>query len=185
MQHVLTGTTPRYANTLRLDRRTVPTEVRKTWQVSKVWDRHHQIKRLVFLGLTNKEIAERLNCHPQTVSLVRNSTVVKDQLALMHAQADAKSVDIATEIAEFTPIALNLLKQVVEGEGIGKDATIALRAREANNFLDRAGFVKKTKIEAVTAHLTKDEIEEIKQNALKAGRINGHVVEAEVVEENG
>lgn len=180
---VITGTQPRYANTLRLDRRRVPPEVRKTWQVSEMWDRHHQIKRMIFMGLKNNEIAERMNCCQESVSLVRNSQVVKDQLSVMQAQADAKTIDIATEIAEFAPVALKLLKDIVQGEGIGSNAPVNLRAREANNFLDRAGFVKKIKFEGVTAHLTKDEIEEIKHSALKAAKANGNVVEAEVMDD--
>lgn len=173
-----------YADFSRVkDRRFVPPELRKTWQVSKVWDLHHEIKRRILLGEKNTRIAEAVGCSSQTVSNVRNSAVIQDQLAIMRGARDAYTVDIAREIQEFAPKALDLLKKVVDGDGAGANASISLRAKEANNFLDRAGHspIRRTDVRGLHAVLTKDDIEEIKQRARGS---NGPIVDAEFVDES-
>jgi hypothetical protein len=164
------------------DKRFKPPEIKRTWQVSKVWELHDEIKRRILLGQKNKVIAEALGCSPQTVSNVRNSPVIQDQLAIMRGARDASTIDIARDIQEFAPKALELLKSVVEGKGSGQDASIALRAREANNFLDRSGHsaVRKHDVRGVHAVLTIDDIEDIKRRAKEA---KGPVIEAEFTTE--
>jgi hypothetical protein len=153
------------------DRRKRKNGRRRTWQVSKIWDLHHEIKRRILLGQKNTIIAEALGCTPVTVSNVRNSPIIQDQLAIMQGARDANTVDIAREIQEFAPEALKLLKDIVRGEGVGKNASTALRAKEANGFLDRAGHVPIRKEQHVHAHLTPEEIEGIKERAFKDGPI--------------
>lgn len=157
-----------YSNPDRVsDKRFKPPEVRKTWQVSKVWELHDEIKRRILLGQKNTIIAETLGCTPQTVSNVRNSDVIQDQLAIMRGARDAYSVDIAREIQEFAPQALDLLRKVIKGEGPGAAAAIHTRAKEANNWLDRAGHsaVRKHDIRGVHAVLTSEDLKEIKERA--------------------
>ena len=67
-------------------------------------------------------------------------------------------------------------QDIVGGQGIGASASPALRAREANNWLDRAGHAPIKREEHLHGHLTRDDIEKIKDRALRA---NGPVVEAE------
>lgn len=183
MQNIVLGTRPRYANELRRDRRKVPNDIRRTWQVSEIWDRHHKIKRLIFLGYDNVEIAEKVGCHTQTVSLVRNSKVIKDQLAVMHAAADAKTIDIRREIQELAPVCLDLLKDVVKGDRDGKNANIALRTRTAQDILDRAGHGRIQRSEALVGHFTADELREIKEDAKAKARENGQIIEEAEYEE--
>ena len=95
----------RYNDPNRPDLRKAPNG-RKGHQIAKMWDNHHEIARLLVLGLNNAEIAERMGCTPQTVSNVRNSPVVQDKLAILHAVRDVATGDLASEIAEMAPMAL-------------------------------------------------------------------------------
>lgn len=153
---------------------------RKTWQVGEIWEIHAEISRRILLGQKNTVIAEALECSPQMVSNVRNSPVIQDRLALMRGARDASTIDIARDIQEFAPEALKLLKEVVRGEGPGENASIALRAKQANEFLDRAGHGAVRREQHFHAHLTTEEIEGIKQRALEMrNKDNNEVFEAE------
>ena len=164
------------------DKRFKPPELRKAWQVGKVWELHDEIKRRILLGQKNTVISEAIGCSVQTVSNVRNSPVIQDQLSIMRGARDASTVDIARDIQEFAPEALELLKNVVRGDGVGANASVALQAREANNFMDRAGHsaVRKHDVRGIHALLTIEDIEGIKKRALEA---RGPVIpDAEVID---
>ena len=152
---------------------------RKVFRVSKIWELHDEIARRILLGQKSKIIAEALSCSVQTVSNVRNSPIIQDKLAIMRGARDAYTVDIARDIQEFAPEALKVLKQIVGGKGIGASASPALRAKEANNWLDRAGHGAVKKEAVVHRHLTSEEIEAIKERAF--GK-NSPVVDAEYVD---
>jgi hypothetical protein len=153
----------------------------RSWQVNEIWELHAEISRRILLGQKNTVIAEALKCSVQTVSNVRNSPVIQDRLSLMRGARDASAIDIARDIQEFAPEALALLKQVVRGEGPGENASIALRAKQANEFLDRAGFSAVRKEQHIHAHLTSEEIEGIKQRALelRKDKDKSEVIDAE------
>jgi len=150
-----------------VDRRTKP-ETRKTFEVGKIWSSHEEIIRRLLLGQKATSIARNLDCSAAMVGYVKNSKVVQDKLAVMSAARDASTVDIAKEIREKAPIALKLLEKVIAGD---VDAPITTRAREANNWLDRAGFspVRNIHTQNVSAHFTADEIDEIKRRAVENG----------------
>jgi len=155
-----------YSDGLRVpDRRRKPQRSRR-WRVGEMWELHDEIARRILLGQKNTVIAEALGCTATTVSNVRNSPVVQDKLAIMRGARDASTVDIARQIQEFAPTALQLLKDTINGQGDGQNASIALRVAQANKWLDRAGYVPVKKFEGVTAHLTKDDIAEIRARAL-------------------
>jgi len=96
-----------------------------------MWEVHHEIARLVLLGYKNVDIAEKLDCSPQLVSNVRNSPVVKEKLALMRGARDADTIDIAKEIKEIAPEALNLLKN----EKTKSTALPSIAYSSNNNYL--------------------------------------------------
>ena len=163
------------------DKRVKRPELRKHWQVGKIWDLHREIMRRILLGQKNIIIAEALNCSAQTVSNVRNSPVIEDQLAIMRGARDAGTISLSKDIQEFAPIALGLLKDIIEGKRHGTGASISLRAKEANNWLDRPGspIQKVSRVEEVVGHFTADELIEIKRRAKES---SGPIVEAEYTE---
>jgi len=168
----LSGELPNYFNgddpLRQVDRRESSPGDRKTFEVSKLWDTHHEIIRRLLLGQKSSEIAADLDVSRAMVSYVKNSKIVKEKLELMRGARDAETVDLAKEIRERAPVALKLLSKVIEGE---IDAPITTRAREANNWLDRAGYgaVKTVQAQHVHAHFSTDEIEAIKRRAVENG----------------
>lgn len=141
----------------------------KTWVVNEMWELHHEIARYLLLGEKNVVIAKRLGCSPQTVSNVRNSPVVQDQLAIMQGARDADTVDLAREIQEVAPDAMALLSDIIRGENAGKNASLSLRAKESNNMLARAGHgvPQRVQSESVNVHLTSQDIKDIKRRAME------------------
>ena len=150
------------------DRRFVPDAPRKTWQVSKIWDQHEEIIRRLTVGQKNVDIARAMDLTETQVSNVRNSPIIQERLAIMKGARDASTIDIARDIREFAPKALKLLKEIVQGEGTtGQLASPGLKARVASDFLDRAGYapIKSIDVRSVHAHLTREDIEELKSRA--------------------
>lgn len=157
-------------------RRTLPGEPRKTWQVTEMWDLHNEIARRILLGQKNVVIAEALECSPQTISLVRNSPVVQDKLALMQGAADANAVDVSKRIQEMAPEALDVLQEVLRAK---EEASMALRAKVAESILDRAGHsaVRTVRTEGIHAHLSSDDLQKIKERAIEKAKAAGLVVD--------
>ena len=156
------------------DLRRKPMEVRKTFQVGKMWEVHQEIARLILLGYKNREIAERLNISEATVSYTRNSPVVKNKLNVMEGARDADTVDLSREIRMKAPKALKLLEKIIDGESgtIGELASPALKAKTAEAWLDRAGFAAQRNSGPnlhLHAHFTAEEIEDLKARAKSGG----------------
>ena len=116
------------------------------------------------------------------VSYTRNSKVAKDQVGILRGAMDADTIDLGIQIQKFAPVALKLLEDIIKGDGDGKDASIGLRARHADRYLDRAGHSPVKKIATMSTTLTREDIEAIKarsrQSAIDAGIID---IEAEEV----
>ena len=158
----------RYSDPNRTDLRKVDRGGKKGQQISKMWDNHHEIARLLVLGMSNVEIAERMNCSPQTVSNVRNSPVVQDKLAILHAVRDVATGDLAHEIAEMAPMALKRIREVLEtGTVHGQTASAAVIMKEANNLLDRemGKAVQRIDSRNVNTTLTTSDLDAIRQRA--------------------
>lgn len=157
----------RYADPNRKDMRKKDGP-KKGWQIAEMWDNHHEIARLIVLGMTNKEVAEKLGCTPQTVSNVRNSPVVQDKISLLQAARDCDCVELSAEIAEMGPIALKRIREALEtGQVLGKEVNAATLLKEANNVIDRVEGKAVQRIESknLNATLTLEDIESIKQRA--------------------
>ena len=156
------------------------TDERKTFEVSEMWELHHEIVRRLVLGQKNSEIAKALNVTPVMVSYTRNSKVVQKQLDLMRGARDAETLDVAIRIRENAPAALALLEDIVDDRG--DTYGIALAARTAESMLDRGGYAAPKKLEGIIAHFTKDEIEELKRQAVESGKDAGMIIDAEIEE---
>jgi hypothetical protein len=150
-----------------IDRREKP-DTRKTFEVSKIWETHSEIIRRLLVGQKASAIAEEMDVSRAMVSYVRKSRVVQDRLAELGAERDAISVDTARYIKDKVPKALRLLEQIMVGD---VDATIGLRAKEANNWLDRAGYspVRNVNANVNVSHFTPEDIEDIKRRAIENG----------------
>ena len=145
------------------------------WQISEMWDNHHEIARRLVLGQCNLDIAEAMGCTPQTVSNVKNSPVVKDKLSIMRAARDAGTVDLAREIADLAPLAIQRIKEVLEsGAVMGKEASASVILKEANGLLDRemGKAIQRVDTRGVHAHLSMEDLDRIKQRAQELAGLN-------------
>lgn len=157
-----------------------PPGTRKVWQVSQMWDKHHEIARMILLGLKNTEIAEQMNISTTQVSNVRNSPVVKEKLNLMQTARDVGSINLAKEIADLAPIALGRIKEVLEtGMVMGKEASASQILKEANNVIDRTEGKAIQRVDSRHLHatLSVEDIDRIKAKAAELGVTSGQVVD--------
>ena len=158
----------RYSDLTRTDKRRGDKGGKKGHQITEMWSNHHEIARLIVLGLNNIEIAARMCCTPQTISNVRNSPVVQDKLAILHAVRDVATGDLAHEIAEMAPMALKRIREVLEtGTVHGQTASAAVIMKEANNLLDRemGKAVQRIDSRNVNTTLTSNDLDAIRQRA--------------------
>jgi len=148
-----------YGLEIRDRRKKAPGE-KKAWQIKELWDLSHEILRLAVLGLKNNQIAEYLGCTPQTVCNTINSDLGKAKLATMRGARDAETIDVAAEIKQMVPKALETYKEILDAED--ERISFSLRKATADTIVkDLAGHEAPKKI--AVGHFSIDEI-----NALKA-----------------
>jgi hypothetical protein len=140
---------------------------RKKFEVSEMQDIHHEITRRLLLGQKKTYIARQLGVSAQMVNYTADSAVVQDRLALLRSDRDSKAIDVAAHIRKIAPKSIQLLEDVITGRGDGADAPISLRCKVAESNLDRAGFGAVKKFQGAVGHFTKDDIQDLKNEALK------------------
>ena len=163
------------------DLRRVPEgTVSKTYRVAEMTDRHHEIARMLLLGLSDAEVAKQAGISTNYVSTVRRSPVVKEQLTILRAARDRESVDVAIQIQEALPKCIEFLTETITSE----DVSAMLKSKNAFGLLSMGGFgpTKNVSVKGVHAVLTAEDISEIKNRGLSLGTEMG-IVEAEVLKE--
>lgn len=155
----------------------IPTHKARKYQIMELWDRHHQILRLLALGMSVKQIAEHLGCTTATVGNVKHSEVGKYQLGLLQSAADKQTVDIMEDIRRLAPIAVAKLEEILTDPNSDK----RLVAGVSHDILDRAGHAAPKVItgQFTHAHLSKQDIEELKA---RARSITAPTVEASIID---
>ena len=154
----------------------------KTFRISTLWDSHREICRRLALGEKATDIAQALGVTPAMISYTRNSKAAKDQIAILRGAMDADTIDLGIRIQKFAPIALQLLEDIIEGNGDGKDASITIRAHHADKYLDRAGYSPIKKVATIGTLLTREDIEAIKERSRKSA-LEAGIIEAEIVDD--
>ena len=150
---------------------------RKTFQVEKMWNIHHEIARLSSLGVKGTQIAQGLGVSPAMVNYTLNSPVVRDKVEILKGARDADTVELAQRIKDFAPICLDLLEKVIKEDSDETGASIHLRVRTAQDYADRAGLGAVKKHQILTGRITPEQLNEIKQRARDAGIVK----QAEVI----
>ena len=155
----------------------LPTGDRK-YEISKMWDVHHEIVRLAACGAKEVDIAAILNVTPAMVSYTLNSAIVKRQLALVRAARDVDSIDIAKRIHEIALVAVEKLALHVDSP----DDKVSLAA--CRDILDRDGHgaVKRMQVDSRALVLTAEDIADIKKRAQDLAAENGMLIEATAAE---
>lgn len=147
---------------------------KRVYNIRTLWSNHEQMLRMVALGHSNEDIARACGVTAQTISNVRNSPISKQKLAQLRDQLDSEAIDIGARIQEFAPVALAVLEDVITGK---LEAPVAIRAKYASSHLGRAGFGEVHKVASINTHLSRDDIEAIKQRALEAASEAGILAE--------
>lgn len=153
----------------------------RKYQIQQLWDLHHEIIRLALLGWKHLEIARELGVTGATVSNCLNSEIGRRHLELMRNARDAESIDLATEIRNNAPRAFKLLMELMDDDTTATKERIAI----AMDNLNRAGYMPPKVVEGhfIHAHLTRQEIDEIKSRARESGMmVLPSANEAEIVE---
>lgn len=159
------------------DRRRVATQDRRRFEVNKMWELHHEIVRRIVIGQKNADIARSLGVSEVMISYTRNSKVCQKRIESMREERDKGTIDIAKEIRDFAIEPLEFLRDIIRDKG--ETSSKSLAAKTSENWLDRAGYGAPKKLEAVVAYLTKEEIDQIKQDAKADAMNSGTIIEAQ------
>lgn len=158
---------------------------RRTFVVSEMNERHHNIARLAALGLKNKQIAQKTGLQKEYISNITNSPIVKAQIAILRGADNKKVVDVTKRIADICNKSVDIFEKILnEGELDDDIEGQRLQLKAAEGILNRGGHspIKNIDIRNTTTHLTGDDILKIKQRALDAGACIPDEVEEEVIE---
>jgi hypothetical protein len=140
----------------------------QNYDVTRIWESHNEIIRLLVAGVSPTAIARTLNITTQTVSNVRNSPLAQQRISELAAQRDAEAIDIAKRVAEIAPLAVDVLKKhlvdALDNDENDKDVA-RIGTTAALGLLDHA-VPRKVEGRVLHGHMTLDRINEIKQKAL-------------------
>ncbi len=163
----------------------------KRYEIEKIQEWHKEVLRWAVLGYRPGEIAEFTGYTKEHISNIFCSEVFIDQLAILQAARDEDAISISKRITALAPIAVERLREIVADPiHIVRDGQVAideridpsLKAKTAQDILDRAGH--KAVDRKIIAHLSKEDMEELKKDAIQAGIEEGYVVDATVVEDD-
>lgn len=154
---------------------------KRKYEISHMWERHHEIVRRALLGQSNTQIAEGLGITTVTVSNALNSKIVRDKLKILRAQRDASTVDVAAAIKNLAPKCIEVIEGVLDSD-VARDAD---KLRAAFDLLDRGGYAAPKVIKTENLHgvFTKDDLVEIKKQAMELAKDAENVIMIEASNE--
>lgn len=149
------------------------------YQLQKLNDTHLNIIRLLIQGYDDKEIAELLDVTTATVRYTKESPLVQEKLDIMRSVLDAECVETAKMIQQLQPLAIMKLAEILAKSKDEKEIRLV-----AQDLLNRGGHApQKGPDTHLHAHVTLEDLKEIKERARKRNERNGELVEdAEIVE---
>lgn len=166
----------RYTDGNREDlKRVPPGKFRRVYTVAEMSSRHHEIARLLVMGMSNVDVARTLGTTPQMVTNVRNSPVVQEQIKFLSAKKDAETVRLTERIAKALPRCVEYLTNTIEDS----DLSDSLRSKNAFGLMAAGGYgpTKNINVKGTHAILTAKDIQEIRDHAESVGISRGFVVE--------
>ena len=134
----------------------------RKYQISKIWDLHHEIVRRLVIGQKATDIAEDLGITEAVVSYTRNSAIVKRQLEIQHGARDAEVYEVNLEVTKLARKAVQTLEETIDNVNLPN-----LRFKAAVEVLDRVA-PKIHRFEGVTARLSKEDISALTERATRA-----------------
>jgi len=136
------------------DDRFVP-EGTKQCNIDKLRDGQQEILRLLSTGMKPKTISLLLDCHIQTVSNVRQSTLGKALTAMLHTERNITIAKTAERVDALAPMAAGIFEEIMTNEN--EDPSLQYRA--ARDTLKANGIlVEKSTVVLDTPYLSAKEI---------------------------
>ena len=158
-----------------------PPTVRAANPIQRVQSQHREIIRLKISGFKNCEIAEAVGMTQSHISQVLNSPLVKERIEQIQAAADLQAVDVLTDIKNMAPEAVSLLYDIMKDDDKLRESRLSVttRMKAASEILDRSGYPKVTQVNNnhAHAHLSYEDMQEIKNRAKALGKKAGVVVD--------
>jgi hypothetical protein len=134
--------------------------------ITYLWERQREIARRLVVGDRQCDIARDLNMTPGRMSIICNSTIFKKYLGSISERREEKACDISEKIRKGAELGVTVLYDALSSN----DAHISLKAKIAQDFLDREGHGKVSTVKTEVTHvLTAGKIEELKR--LRAERL--------------
>ncbi len=155
-----------------------PGPKKKNWELTKLQAVHHEILRLKLSGLKNTQIAKLLNVTPATVNYTCSSSLGRQKLGLMQSARDSNAIDWTRDINSLLPQCYDAYK-----DGLRDDQDIDTRIKVATIVAkDFAGLAAPKRVNAthLHAHLSPDEIEDVKRRGLEQAAAAGLIIEQEM-----
>lgn len=133
--------------------------------VTFLWERHKEVARLLVAGERPVDIAKRLGYTQAWLSTMMNSPVFKDYVKNLSEKKDSEAIDIRKQIEEGASVGVCELLKILKGEDqYAEGVSVNLKVKVAQDFLDREGHGKVTKVQNQTTVtvLSEDRIEALK-----------------------
>ena len=121
-------------------------------QLRRLYDRRHEMRRLIALGLTNQQIAAHLGCSSQTVSNERRSVLARPAIDELHERRDRAVEDIRATIEAATPRAMKLMEEALEGSVDGEPVPLKERLAVAKHMAGIGGFSPVQRVKSDSRH---------------------------------
>lgn len=154
----------------------------RKYQPKELNAKHHEILRLAMLGYSNVQIAEMLHCTPATVSTVRNSSLGRQQSAVLKLRADHSAIESAKRLRDLASGAIETINNLM----LDEDVPANVRLGAARDILDRAGYAapKQVNVSSTSVTLSGEDLESLKMVALQRARENGLVIDVSPQEDS-
>jgi len=127
---------------------------------------HREIARLKFAGCKAAEIATRTNTPITTVRNILSDPICKAYISKLNDAADVEVISVRKRLIQMNSMSLNAIEEILNPIN-GVSPSVVLAAAKDN--LDRTGHQIVQKHQNISVHLTKDDINDIKQRAINAG----------------
>ena len=141
---------------MRIPRRAIPIQ-----PLTHLWERHKEIARLLLSGMTQQEIARKLDFSESWLSIVCNSPIFRKYLDSLRSRVETGLADVRETINQGAVLSANVLLGMLKQT----DVSPATKAKVAFDFLDRAGYgaIKTVRNENLNVHLTGDRLQQLKE----------------------
>lgn len=136
------------------DGRRVPLEERqKQNTLVTIQDKHREIVRLSLLGLSHKEIAERVGMTTQAISICLNSPIVIELRKALQQKEDERVLETRRALTNLLPEVTEIYKKLLQE---GAPVTAMEQFKVAGDILDRTGIIKEKGVQtkSVSTHIT-------------------------------